>query len=287
MYPQSDIELDFFAAQYRDRLVEDFHRIQEADLLLARVSHYLETNNITSVVIGVSGGIDSAVALAVLTEIQRHQQLTIYAEVITFDTFDGVFEEKYIHTLRDTFQNVVWSVYDMSNAYWTMISAMDLNYTPKNIEANITYAMRYTAFFARAQSVGAITIGTTNKDELDYIGWFGKNSDMVVDAQFLWKYPKCLVIELAKMFGVPEEIIDRIPTGDLIDKSSDEENFGVAYDELRWYVDCGCNYGSGFKTDPKEYSYMVRKFEKVEALRHKNQHKYNSKRITDFNPIFL
>ena len=286
MYPQSDIELDFFATQYRDRLVEDFHRIQEADLLLARVSHYLETNNITSVVIGVSGGIDSAVALAVLTEIQRHQQLTIYAEVITFDTFDEVFNEEYIEILQNRYKNVVWSVYDLSDSYWHMMHMMG-GHTPKHIEANIAYAMRYNAFFARAQQVGGITIGTTNKDELDYIGWFGKNSDMVVDAQFLWKYPKCLVIELAKMFGVPEEIVDRIPTGDLIDKSSDEDNFGVTYDELRWYVDCGCNYGSGFKTDPKAYSYMVHKFEKVEALRHKNQHKYNSKRITDFNPIFL
>lgn len=287
MYPENDIQLDFFATQYRDRLVEDFHRIQEADLLLARVSHYLETNNITSVVIGVSGGIDSAVALAVLTEIQETTMplLLIYAEVITFDTFDGVFSEEYIEILQNAYKNVVWSVYDMSDAYWHMMHVMG-GYNPKSVEANITYAMRYNALFARAQQVGGITIGTTNADELDYVGWFGKNSDMVVDVQFLWRYPKCLIRELAKVFEVPQQIIDRTPTGDLIDNSSDEDNFGVTYDELRWYIDMGGDH-EFYRADSNQQNYVKNKFKKVEELREKNLHKYNYKQLTHFNPIFL
>lgn len=289
MYPTNDLELSICATRNRIQYMVDFYNNGESDNLVERVSNYLSENQIYKVVLGVSGGIDSAVALAVLTEIQETTipLLTIYAEVITFDTFDGVFGGEYIEILQNAYKNVVWSVYDMSDAYWHMMHMMG-GYTPKNIEANITYAMRYNAFFARAQQVGGITIGTTNKDELEYVGWFGKNSDMVVDVQFLWRYPKCLITELAKVFEVPQQIIDRTPTGDLIDESSDEENFGVTYDELRWYVDMGACHEFYNRLDPDEHQiYITNKFKKVEELRQKNMHKYNYKQITHFNPIFL
>lgn len=280
MYPTNDKELSVLATRNRIQYMIDFYNNGESDNLVERVSNYLSENQIHKVVLGVSGGIDSAVALAVLTEIQETTipLLTIYAEVITFDTFDEVFNKEYIEILQNRYKNVVWSVYDLTDSYWHMMHMMG-GHTPKNIEANITYAMRYNAFFARAQQVGGITIGTTNKDELEYVGWFGKNSDMVVDVQFLWRYPKCMIMELAKVLEVPQQIIDRTPTGDLIDESIDEDNFGVTYDELRWYVDCASNI--------KNDSYITNKFKKVEELRQKNMHKYNYKQITHFNPIFL
>lgn len=287
MYPENDFELAIIAAKNEHCYIRDFYNNGEADNLVERVSDYLKENNIISVVLGVSGGIDSAVALAVLTEIQETTMplLLIYAEVITFDTFDGVFCEEYIEILQNAYKNVVWSVYDMSDAYWHMMHVMG-GYNPKSVEANITYTMRYNALFARAQQVGGITIGTTNADELDYVGWFGKNSDMVVDVQFLWRYPKCLIRELAKVLEVPQQIIDRTPTGDLIDNSSDEDNFGVTYDELRWYIDMGGDH-EFYRADSNQQNYVKNKFKKVEELREKNLHKYNYKQLTHFNPIFL
>ena len=151
-------------------------------------------------------------------------------------------------------------------------------------EANIAYALRYQAIFARAQQVGGITIGTTNRDELEYAGWFGKNSDMVTDVQFLWRFPKCVIREFARALGVPDEIIARTPVGDLIDGSSDEQNLGCTYDELRWYTDVGCHHVT--HTGPHT-EYMLRKFDRLEALRKKNMHKYAAKAITHYNPVFL
>jgi NAD+ synthetase len=277
-------ELASAVAFHKEELLIEIARTNGISPLIDRVSKYLTDNKITSVVLGVSGGVDSAVALAVLVEVQKRQNLNIFAEVIKFDTFDNVFENKYISILREKYDSVFWNRYDLSKAYEALIYCMNppgLSVT-KEVEANVTYALRYQAFFARAQQVGGITIGTTNQDELDYAGWFGKNSDMMTDVQFLWQYPKCAIRHFAKVLGVPKEIQDRVPVGDLIDGSSDEENFGVTYDELRWFVD-------ELKTNGwiRVTKGPLVKFDKLIALHEKNAHKYATKEITHFNPVFI
>lgn len=290
-YPSNDEDLYRLAAIHRDGIVGVANGIGSLKELIASVASYLDYNGIKDVVLGVSGGVDSALALAVLVEVQKRQQLNIHAEVITFDCFSDVFDENYIGILRVKYNTVKWNKYDLSEALMALGSAMNpLRYMlgqpefDEGPEANIAYSLRYQALFARAQSVGGITIGTTNRDELEYAGWFGKNSDMVTDVQFLWRFPKCVIREFAWELKVPEEIILRTPVGDLIDESSDEDNFGCTYDELRWYTDIGHHHVT--QTGPHT-EYMLRKFDKLEALRKKNMHKYATKGFTHYNPVFI
>ena len=56
------------------------------------------------------------------------------------------------------------------------------------------------------------------------------------------------------------------------------------YDELRWYTDVGRHHVT--HTGPHT-EYMLRKFDKLEALRKKNMHKYAAKAMTHYNPVFL
>ncbi len=290
-YPTNDEDLRRFAAIHREGIIGVANGTNARETLIADVAHYLDENGINDVVLGVSGGVDSALALAVLVEVQKRQHLNIHAEVITFDCFAGVFDEDYIGILRVKYGTVKWNKYDLSDALMAMGSAMNpvrgILGQPgfdEGPEANIAYALRYQAIFARAQQVGGITIGTTNRDELEYAGWFGKNSDMVTDVQFLWRFPKCVIREFARALGVPDEIIARTPVGDLIDGSSDEQNLGCTYDELRWYTDVGCHHVT--HTGPHT-EYMLRKFDELEALRKKNMHKYAAKAMTHYNPVFL
>ena len=290
-YPTNDEDLRRFAAIHREGIIGDANGTNARETLIADVARYLDENGINDVVLGVSGGVDSALALAVLVEVQKRQHLNIHAEVITFDCFSDVFDENCIGTLRHEYNTVKWNKYDLSEALDALGAAMNpiryLNGEPEfdeGPEANIAYSLRYQALFARAQQVGGITIGTTNRDELEYAGWFGKNSDMVTDVQFLWRFPKCVIREFARALGVPDEIITRTPVGDLIDGSSDEQNFGCTYDELRWYTDVGRHHVT--HTGPHT-EYMLRKFDKLEALRKKNMHKYAAKAMTHYNPVFL
>lgn len=290
-FPTNQSALTSISGRHCDGLRDLHHRLGSLQNLIDYTAEYLSDHGIQDVVIGVSGGIDSAVALAVLVEVQKIQHLNIHAEVITFDVFRDVFDKRFVNILMRDYSTVKWSVYDLSDAFYAMGAAMNAHTRgrhchgfEKDPEANITYAMRYQALFARAQQVGGITIGTTNADELDYAGWFGKNSDMVTDVQFLWKFPKCVIHMFALALGVHAEIIGRVPVGDLIDDSSDEQNFGCTYDELRWYTD----EGRFHKASPGEHTlFMLQKFDKLEDLRRKNAHKYDTKGKTHFNPVFL
>lgn len=289
-YPKNQSELSDMAWSYRVGLVTMARETGMLPKLIDDVADYFDYHGIQDVVLGVSGGIDSALALAVLVEVQKRQHLNIHAEVITFDAFAHVFDKRFVNILYHEYNTVKWNMYDLSDAFMTMGQIMNpgagrLCGFEEGPEANITYAMRYQALFARAQQVGGITIGTTNRDELEYAGWFGKNSDMVTDVQFLWRFPKCMILDFARELMVPEEIINRKPVGDLIDGSSDEQNFGCTYDELRWYTDIGRTHFVN-RADNSTL-FMLQKFDKLEELHRKNSHKYATKGLTHYNPVFI
>lgn len=290
-YPKNQSELSDMAWSYRVGLVTMARETGMLPKLIDDVADYFDYHGIQDVVLGVSGGVDSALALAVLVEVQKRQHLNIHAEVITFDAFAHVFDKRFVNILYHEYNSVQWNMYDLSDAFIAMGQTMNRGRAGRlcgfeeGPEANITYAMRYQALFARAQQVGGITIGTTNRDELEYAGWFGKNSDMVTDMQFLWRLPKCLVLDFARELQVPDAIINRVPVGDLIDGSSDEQNFGCTYDELRWYTDIGRTHHVNRVGEHTEF--MLQKFDKLEELHRKNSHKYATKGITHYNPVFL
>ena len=69
---------------------------------------------------------------------------------------------------------------------------------------------------------------------------------MMVDVQPISKLHKHEVVALARGLGVPREILVRTPSGDLVDGSTDEENFGCSYHDLSvfTYLMCSGSYGS-------------------------------------------
>ena len=293
-YPKNQSELSDMAWSYRVGLVKIARETGMLPKLIDDVADYFDYHGIQDVVLGVSGGVDSALALAVLVEVQKRQHLNIHAEVILFDVYNGIFDPSHVRTMRAAYPSVNWHTCHMNDAFYEMAKVMNRDFPradksrcgfSRDATANITYAMRYQVLFARAQQVGGITIGTTNRDELEYAGWFGKNSDMVTDMQFLWRLPKCLVLDFARELQVPDAIINRVPVGDLIDRSSDEQNFGCTYDELRWYTDIGRTHRVNRVGEHTEF--MLQKFDKLEELHRKNSHKYATKGITHYNPVFL
>ena len=281
-FPANELELAVAVENYKTRMVRHYHVTDELNSLVRRVAKYFKDSKLCAAVVGVSGGIDSAVALAVLDAAREFHEIDVYAETFTFDIYGEVFKPEYVNHMRKCFPDVKWNDGDLTKAFNELSTAVGMSGNRK-VSANVTYAMRYLAFFARAQDVGGVTVGTTNNDELSYSGWFGKNSDMMTDVQFLWQYPKCVIIEIAKDLWVPESVINRAPVGDLIDGTSDEHNFGVTYDELTWFANEGKNCTIG---EPG-FRFLYEKFEKLMALNRVNAHKYAGKELTHFNPVFI
>lgn len=246
---------------------------------ITQIQQYLNNAEIENVVIGVSGGLDSAVVLALLVHaLSPFMKLKIHAFTIDFDLYDGVFDDKYVKELERFFgDNVSFKKINATDGFNMMLLDLGLQDATKHIKAQSSYALRYQMLFTYAQVLNAVTVGTTNRDEFEYAGWFGKNSDMVVDLQVITDWNKCQVIEAAKLLGVPQSIIVRAPTGDLLDLSTDEENFGCTYNELAYFQERVLS----FAIHPP---FLMEKFAKLRALHEKNKHKYQGQ---TFNPVFI
>jgi len=269
--PINEVELRRHVKMYRYLKV-----ISDPYARIRAIEAYLKRWDIKSVVVGVSGGVDSALVLAMLSEIK---DITVHAVTIDFDLYHDVFESKYIDDLKAAFddrKNIFWHQHNLSDQYISLAHAADIA-GDAGVHANVTYAMRYLVLFGYAQKVGGITFGTTNRDEFGYAGWFGKNSDMMVDVQPISDLHKFEVTTWAEILGVPQSITERVPTGDLLDGSSDEENFGCTYDELSYLT-----YLMQKKVSLNDF--MGKRFKKVHALHHKNAHKYQGQK---FNPVFI
>ncbi len=277
--PTNQTELTQEAESFREYLVYEFESVVTKKI--NSIASYLKNNNIESVVLGVSGGIDSAVVLALLCKVREiYPTLKIHALNIHFSLYNDVFDKKYVDDLQDAFGRFMTFMFsDATKSLKCIFKDLDIPSNSKHLMAQSSYALRYQMFFTYAQDIGAVTVGTTNLDEFKYAGWFGKNSDMVVDLQVITDWHKCQVVEAAKMLGVPQSIIDRAPVGDLLDMSTDEANFGCTYDELAWFQEI-------IVPNKLEEAnvFLIEKFDKLRGLHKKNLHKYQGQ---TFNPIFL
>ena len=267
-------------AEFVEMKQRRFHTFKKLSTKIQMVAEYLSKHSINNVIVGVSGGIDSAVVFALLTQVKEQYlpALKIRGFCITFDEVYGhVFNASYIDLMRDTFcrnDDITITTIDGTATLKGLIGDLWLS-NDKQLLAQASYALRYQMFFTMAQVHGGITIGTTNRDEFEYVGWFGKNSDMVVDLQIITDWYKLEVVEAAKALGVPPKIINRVPTGDLVDGTSDEANFGCSYNELAYF-----KQAQDFFPD----AFLKCKYEKVIALHQKNAHKYQGQ---TFNPVFV
>ena len=99
-----------------------------------------------------------------------------------------------------------------------------------------TPVLYYTTSLLNQEGFGAIICGTTNKDEGAYLGYVGKASDGMVDVQVISDIHKSEVYQVARELGIPESIIEAIPSGDMYDSRTDETVFGASYDFVELYL---------------------------------------------------
>ena len=102
----------------------------------------------------------------------------------------------------------------------------------------------YVTSILAAQGQPGLVIGTTNLSEGGYLGYFGKASDGMVDIQLISDLFKSEVYAVGEFLGVPREVLERAPTGDMFDATTDEVVFGAPYDfveiftHMKWHTNC-------------------------------------------------
>lgn len=196
---------------------------------------YAEQNNIQTLVVGVSGGIDSAVTstLCAMTGIPTIAvNLPLHSKQANTDL-----SNKHLKWLSDLHPNVKTDVVCMDTIYDAFEVSLekyenDLGY------ANSKSRIRMVALYQIAAHTRGMVVGTGNKVEDFGVGFFTKYGDGGVDISPIADLTKTQVRELAANLGIAEEIIEAPPTDGLWEDSrSDEQQIGASYKELEWVME--------------------------------------------------
>ena len=193
---------------------------------------YYYFHGINAFVVGVSGGIDSAVVstLCAATELPTYV-LTMPLHSKVGNTF---LSDLHAKTLVDKYPNVTNVNVDLSETYDKMMLHVDDTFTSNQLaNANTKSRLRMVTLYQIAGSVGGIVVGTGNKVEDYGIGFYTKYGDGGVDIAPIADLYKTEVWELGKHLGVDERVIDALPTDGLWDDGrKDEDQIGASYEQL-------------------------------------------------------
>ena len=228
------------------------------------IKQYCDRNTINSLVVGVSGGIDSALTskLCALTGIKTIL-LTMPIHQAPDQHLRGL---KHIEWLKDNHPNVSHRDIHLSNVYDVFVSGLDAIERDDLALANTRARLRMTTLYQIAQVYSGIVVGTGNKVEDFGVGFFTKYGDGGVDISPIANLTKTDVREMAKKLGVSEEILTASPTDGLWDDGrTDEDQIGASYEELEWAME----YDDGSELTDRQKEVL----EIYKRLHNQNKHK--------------
>ena len=209
--------------------IEDYEVIRNR--IVEWIRNYAKSNGIKSLVVGVSGGIDSAVSSTLAAE----TGLPTYAlgmPLLQKEEQESL-SDAHLNWLGDNYVNIITEKFDLSNLFEVFRYTMR-NYGTEDLAlANSRARLRMTTLYQVAQQVNGIVVGTGNKVEDYGIGFYTKYGDGGVDIAPIADLYKTEVWELGRHLGVDERIVDAKPTDGLWeDGRNDEDQIGASYSEL-------------------------------------------------------
>ena len=192
---------------------------------------YINNNGLDTFVVGISGGVDSALVSTlcaesgiptILVSMPIHQQQNELNRA-----------NNHISWLEKKYSNVSKIEIDLTNLYNNFESLF------KKVNelalANSRARLRMTTLYQIAQTNRGLVVGTGNKVEDFGVGFFTKYGDGGVDISPIADLMKSEVREMARELGVSSQILDAQPTDGLWgDSRTDEDQIGATYDELEW-----------------------------------------------------
>lgn len=194
---------------------------------------YSIKSGLNGFVVGISGGIDSAVTSTLCA---RTGLEVIALNMPIYQKIEQVkLSESHIRWLENNFPNVKGVKVDLTASFQAIEKSL-----PKEIQDGLTMAntrsrLRMVTLYAFASHHKLLVAGTGNKVEDFGVGFYTKYGDGGVDISPIADLFKTEVSALGKYLGVSEDIIKAPPTDGLWDDSrTDESQIGASYPELEW-----------------------------------------------------
>ena len=211
----------------------------ETDLLIVSnkiidwIKEYVFANKLSSLVVGVSGGVDSGLVSTLCAK----TNLPIY--IISMPIHQEAAQLKrarnHCKWLTDNFSNATFIEKDLTQTFESFKSLLINDYNKQLAFANSRSRLRMMTLYQIAGSTNGIVVGTGNKVEDFGIGFYTKYGDGGVDISPIADLTKTEVRLMCKILNVPEYIVNAVPTDGLWeDDRTDENQIGASYEELEW-----------------------------------------------------
>jgi len=217
-----------------------------ADHITSWLNSYCENARLSGFVIGISGGVDSALTSTLCA--MTGKQVIVVSMPIRQTEQEYNRAKNHITDLKSKFSNVTSLDIELTSLFSELEKAMPFDIEKEHLAmANSRARLRMTALYALGQANNCLVAGTGNKIEDFGIGFFTKYGDGGVDISPIGDLRKTEVWEIARELNVIEQIVEAIPTDGLWeDGRSDEDQIGASYPELEWAMD--------FKADKTDLS---------------------------------
>ena len=197
------------------------------------LSDYSKNSGLNGFVVGVSGGIDSAVTSTLCAKTGLNTivlNMPIHQKSNQFDR-----SNEHINWLKNNFENVSSHEINLTDVYDSFSNALPKANQDELSMANLRSRIRMSNLYVFASNKKYLVAGTGNKVEDFGVGFYTKYGDGGVDISPIADLLKSEVFKIAHHLGIVSSIQKAKPTDGLWDDDrSDEDQLGATYDELEW-----------------------------------------------------
>lgn len=179
-----------------------------------------------SAVIGLSGGIDSALTAFLAVEALGKDK--VYGLMLPSKT--NTKQEMKFAVLSANLLEIKYEIIEIERMLRCFMDDCDY-YETKLAVGNLKARIRMSLLYGLASATKSLVLGTGNKSEI-MIGYFTKYGDAGCDLLPIGDLYKTQIRELARHIGVPQAIINQAPTAGLWAGQTDEKEIGIIYERL-------------------------------------------------------
>jgi len=184
----------------------------------------------STLVVGVSGGIDSAV-VSTISSMTGLKTFVLSMPIKQIKNQDDL-SKLHCNWLVNNFKNVSYLNVDLDNVFSSFENALGKN-NSEHAFANSRARLRMATLYQVAGSHNGIVVGTGNKVEDFGVGFYTKYGDGGVDISPIADCTKSQVWEMGEFLKIDQKIISAPPTDGLwVDGRNDEDQLGMTYKEL-------------------------------------------------------
>ena len=213
--------------------------LMKYDIIIEEINdwliEYLKKSKCNGFVVGVSGGIDSALTSTLCA---RTGYPTLCIDMPILQSKNEINRaENHIKWLKKNYNNVSHITIDLNNTFETFKSSVEKIENPNNnlSLANSRSRLRMTTLYYFSAIHNYLVAGTGNKVEDFGVGFYTKYGDGGVDISPIADLTKTNVFEMASKLNIIDQILKAKPTDGLWDDGrTDEDQIGATYSELEW-----------------------------------------------------